>query len=157
VDEEWLTALADVSDRVKPDRPSDVHRWLFDDWHPSIGVSPADNLENYDSALDAARRQAIREVLDSEGWDAVVALAATVELPWAVGSSLAHVSDANDGAALALLESPDRSQIQFAEGYARARLGGDLDHIQRWVERFTGRPVLQARLLRLSADVEGAW
>jgi hypothetical protein len=157
VDEVWLTALADVSDRVKPDRPSDVHRWLFDDWHPSIGVSPADNLENYDAALDAARRQAILEVLDSEGWDAVVALAATVELPWAVGSSLAHVSDANDGAALALLESPDRSQIQFAEGYARARLGGDLDHIQRWVERFTGRPVLQARLLQLSADVEGAW
>ena len=157
MDEESLMALGNVRDRVTPDRPSDVHRWLFDDWHPSIGVSPADDLESYDAALEAVRRQAIHEVLESEGWDAVVALAGTVELPWAVGFSLAHASDANDGAALALLDGPDRSQIQFAEGYARARLAGDLDRIREWVERSSGRPVLQARLLQLSVDVEGAW
>lgn len=157
LDEESLNALINLRDRVKPDLPSDVHRWLFDDWHPSIGISAADNLEKYDVALKAARQQAVLEVLESEGWEAVVALAAAVELPWAVGFSLAHVSNVNDVGALALLEGPDRSQVQFAEGYARGRFAGDFDSIQGWVERFTGHPVLQARLLQMSDDVESAW
>ncbi|MFD3813275.1 hypothetical protein [Rhodococcus sp. NPDC058639] len=157
MDEESLSALDNVRDHVKPDRPSDVHRWLFDDWHPSIGESPVENLESYDTALEAARRRAILEVAETDGWEAVVSLAGTVELPWAVGFSLAHVSDANDAAALALLDGSDRSQIQFAEGYARARLGGDLDRIREWVERHSGHPVIQARLLQLSDDIQGAW
>ncbi|MFG1928527.1 hypothetical protein [Cryptosporangium sp. NPDC048952] len=157
LDDHELAALANFREQVKPDRPSDVHRWLFDDWRPSIGVSLSNNPEAYEASLEAARRQAIREVYDAEGWDAVVALAGTVELPWAVGFSLAHVNDANDTLALSLLESPDRSQAQFAEGYARARLSGDLDRIRGWVERFADHPVLQARLLQLSDDVEGAW
>lgn len=157
MDEEPLSALAKVRDRVKPDRPSDIHRWLFDDWHPSIGVSPADNLKSYDAALEAARRAAILEVLETDGLEAVVALASTVKLPWAVGFSLGHVSEAHDAVALALLDGPDRSHVQFAEGYGRARLGGDLDRIQEWVKRWPERPRLQARLLQLSNDAERAW
>ena len=157
MDEESLTALADVRDRVRPDRPSDLHRWLFNEWHPNIGVRPTEDLERYDAALDAARRSAIKEVFESEGLDATVALAGTVELPWAVGSAMARVSDANDETGLALLDSPDQSHVQYADGYARARLGGDLDRIREWAARFPERPLLQARLLQLSADVEGAW
>lgn len=157
MDDESLTALTDLRDRVKPELPSDVHRWLFDDWHPNIGMSHADNLENYDAALETARQQAILEVLLSEGWEAVLALADAAELPWSVGFSLAHVSDVNDVRTFTLLEDPNRSRIQFAEGYARARLGGDLERIREWAERFTGHPLVQARLLQLSADVEGAW
>lgn len=157
MDDEPLSELAGVRDRVKPHRPSDVHRWLFDDWHPSIGVSPGDSLEGYDAALEAARRPAILEVLETEGWEAVVALASSVRLPWAVGFSLAHVSEANDAAALALLDGPDRSHVQFAEGYGRARFGGDIARIREWVERWPDRPLRQARLLQLSADVERAW
>ncbi|KQT93519.1 hypothetical protein ASG49_00415 [Marmoricola sp. Leaf446] len=157
MNEETLTALSDVRGRVRPNRPSDVHRWLFDEWHPSIGVAPTDDLEGYDTALDTARQIAIREVFEGEGWDATVALARTVELPWAVGSSISRVSSRNDEAALALLDSSDRSQVQFAEGYARARLAGDHDGIREWVARFPGRPLLQARLLQLSPDVEAAW
>lgn len=155
--EDWLTALAEAADRLKPDRPSEAHRWLFDDWHPSIGVSLADDLERYDTALEAARREAIREVFNIEGVEAVLELAATVEVPLAVGFSLAHVSEANDSAALSLLESADRSLMQFAEGFARGRLGGALEDIQEWVSRFSGRPLLQARLLQTSTDVESAW
>jgi hypothetical protein len=157
MDDETLTALSDIRDGVRPDRPSDVHKWLFDEWHPSIGVAPTEDLERYDATLDAARQTAIQEVFESEGWDAVVALAGAVELPWAVGSAVARVSDGNDKTALALFDSPDLSQVQFADGYARTRLSGDLDRIREWVARFPRRPLLQARLLQLSADVAGAW
>jgi hypothetical protein len=157
LDEEWLTTLVNVGERVKPDRPSEVHRWLFNDWHPSIRVSPTEDLGRYDTALDAARREAILDVLETEGLEAVRSLATTVELPWTVGSSLAHVSDANDNAILALLDSAERSEIQVAEGYARTRLGGDLKRIRDWVNRFSGRPLLQARLLQTSADLESTW
>jgi hypothetical protein len=155
--EEWLAPLAEAAHRVKPDRPSEIHRWLFDDWQPSIGVSPVDDLEGYNTALEASRLEAIRDVFSNEGMEAVLRLAATVELPRAVGSSLAHVSDANVGAALSLLDSADRSLVQLADGFARARLGGDLMPIQNWLRRFSGRPLLQARLLQTSIDLSGAW
>lgn len=155
--DELFSTLVSVHDRLKPEHPSDVHRWLFDDWHPSLGVPAIDDFENYDAALGAARRQAILEILQSEGLEVLLTLAKVVQLPWAIGFSLAHVSHDHDTTVLILLDGPDRSLIHFAEGYARARLGGDLDLIRGWVEQFTGYPVVQARLLLLSADVEGAW
>lgn len=157
MDEVSLATLSAVRDRIAPARPSDRHRWLFDDWHPPIGVSPLHNLADYDAALGAARRDAIREVIENEGWAAVTALAASVQLPAAVGFSAVSADEDHDAAALALLDSPDQSAVRFAEGYARGRLGGDIDLIAEWVQHFRERPVLQARLLQLSTDTERSW
>ncbi|MFG1953943.1 hypothetical protein [Micromonospora sp. NPDC048830] len=155
--EEWLAPLADAADRIRPARPKETHRWLFDDWHPDIGVSPADDLKAHDAAVETARREAVRQILVDEGMDSVVELAATVELPWAVGYALASVDDSHDYDALALLDSPEPRVVQFAEGFARARLQGALDAAQSWVERFGGRPLLQARLLQTVSDLQAVW
>jgi hypothetical protein len=155
--EDWLTPLAEAADRLSPRSPKEIHRWLFDDWHPDIGVSLADDLKAYDAALDSARRQAVQQILADEGIDSIVDLAATVELPWAVGSALASVDDNHDYEALALLDSSERRLSQFAEGFARARFQGALEVTQPWVERFGGRPLLQARLLQTVTDLQAAW
>ncbi|MEX0160632.1 MULTISPECIES: hypothetical protein [unclassified Microbacterium] len=157
MDADSLTGLAVVRDRLRPAYPSETHRWLFDDWHPNIGVSFEDDLQAYDRALGEVRERAISEILQREGRDAVVSLAERVKLPATVGFSLARASDDDDAAVLALLESSNQAHLQFADGYARGRFSSDFTPIREWVDRFNGHPSVQARLLLLSADVRDAW
>jgi hypothetical protein len=155
--EQWLTPLAEAADRLKPRSSKEAHRWLFDDWHPDIGVSPVDDLEGYDAALDSARRDVVQQILADEGMGSVLDLARTVELPWAVGSALALADDHHDYEAFALLDTSEPRLAPFAAGFARTRLRGALDATLPWVERFDGRPRIQARLLQTVADAQAAW
>jgi hypothetical protein len=154
--EEWLGQLATVADHLKPTKPEDANRWLFDDWHPDIGVS-ADDLSAYDAALADWRDEAIREVFSEEGLDGVRRLALSVELPWAVGSALAATTETVDAEVIGDLDSEDRSTVQFVDGFARRRLLGSLDDIRRWLARFDGRPLLQSRLVQFAEDAPAAW
>ncbi|WP_101254325.1 hypothetical protein [Streptomyces barkulensis] len=154
--EDWLVQLATVADRLKPTKPADAHRWLFDDWHPDIGV-PVDDLKAYDAELAAGREQAIGEVFADEGLAGVRRLAASVELPWTVGSALAATTETVDAEVMGDLDSEDRTTRQFADGFARRRLLGSLDDIRRWAAQFAGRPLLQSRLFQLAEDVPAAW
>lgn len=154
--EEWLEQLAAVADHLKPTKPEDASRWLFDDWHPDIGV-PVDDLRTYDAALAARREEAIGEVFADERLAGVRRLATSVQLPWAAGSALAATTETVDAEVMADLDSEDRAIVQFADGFARRRLLGSLDDIRRWVAQFDGRPLLQSRLLQFAEDAPGAW
>jgi hypothetical protein len=155
--EEWLTPLAAVGERLKPPLATELHRWLFDSWHPDIGVSVRDDFAAYEAGLKGAREDAVVQILSEEGFGAATKLAGTVQLPWAVGSALAAVSDEHDYEALSLLDSEDGRLVQFADGFARARAGGAITATRPWVERFAGRPLVQARLLQTLTDVAHAW
>lgn len=154
--EDWLGQLAAVADRLKPTKPADTHRWIFDDWHPDIGV-PVDDLRTYDAELAARREEAIGEVFAGEGLAGVRRLAASVELPWAAGSALADSTETVDAEVMGDLDSEDQATRQFADGFARRRLLGSLDDIRRWAAKFDGRPLLQSRLLQLAEDAPAAW
>lgn len=154
--EEWLGQLAAISDRLKPTKPSDEHRWLFDDWHPDIGV-PLDDLASYDAGLAARREEAIGEVFADEGLIGVRQLAASVQLPWAVGSALAATTETADAEVIGDLGSEDQWTKEFATGFARRRLLGSLEEIRRWTAQFNGQPLLQSRLLQFAEDTRAAW
>lgn len=154
--EEWLGQLAAVADHLKPTKPADAHRWIFDDWHPDIGV-PVDDLRTYDAELAARREEAIGDVFADEGLAGVLRLAASVELPWAAGSALAGTAETVDAEVMGYLDSADQATRQFADGFARRRLLGSLDDIRRWAGKFDGRPLLQSRLLQLAEDAPAAW
>jgi hypothetical protein len=154
---EWLTPLAAVGERLRPPLATELHRWLFDSWHPDIGVSVRDDFATFEAELQRAREDAIVQILSEQGFGASAELATTVQLPWAVGSALASVNDEHDYEALSLLDSEDGQLVQFAEGFARARGGGAVTAVRPWVERFVGRPLVQARLLQTVADVTDAW
>ncbi|MFD6260202.1 hypothetical protein ACFWFK_03625, partial [Micromonospora chalcea] len=155
--EEWLTPLAAVGERLRPPLATELHRWLFDSWRPDIGVSVRDDFAAFETELQHAREDAVVQILNEQGFGAVTDLAITVQLPWAVGSALASVNNEHDYEALSLLDSEDARLVQFADGFARRRGGGAVTAIRPWVERFVGRPLLQARLLQTVADVTNAW
>src|SRR6266508_1643163 len=155
--EEWLTPLAAIGERLRPPLATELHRWLFDSWHPDIGVSVRDDFTAFEVELQRAREDAVVQILNEQGFGAATELATTVQLPWAVGSALASVNDEHDYEALSLLDSEDARLVQFADGFARGRGGGAVTAIRPWVERFVGRPLVQARLLQTVADVTDAW
>ena len=155
--EEWLQPLSQAGDRLRPDSPRDTHRWLFEDWHPDIGSSPADDLEAYEEELAELRREAVQEILSTESLAAVKTLASSVEMPWAVGSALARMSGSHDRDVLELLDNADQRVVRFADAFARAQLQGGLEATLGWVDAFNGRPLLQARLLQTVPDVRSVW
>lgn len=154
--EEWLGQLAAVADQLKPTRPADAHRWLFDDWHPDIGVG-VDDLRTYDAELAARREAAIGEVFADEGLTGVRRLAASVTLPWTAGSALAATTETADAEVIGGLDSEDQATRQFAEGFTRRRLLGSLDDTRGWAAQFEGRPLLQSRLLQFVEDAPAVW
>lgn len=154
--EEWLRQLAAVADYLKPTKPADAHRWLFDEEHPDIGV-PVDDPRSYDAELAARREEAIGEIFADEGLIGVRQLAASVELPWAAGSALAATTETVDAEVMGDLDSTDQATRQFADGFARRRLLGSLDDIRGWAAHFEGRPLLQSRLLQFAEDAPAAW
>jgi hypothetical protein len=156
ISEEWLGQLTAVADHLKPTKPADAHRWLFDDWHPDIGIG-VDDLKTYDTELAARRQEAIGEVFTDEGLAGVHRLAVSVKLPWAAGSALAATTEIVDAEVMGHLDSEDQATRQFADGFARRRLLGSLDDIRSWAAQFEGRPLLQSRLLQFAEDAPAAW
>lgn len=154
--EDWLRPLVEVAEGLTPAKPADANRWLFDDWHPDIGMH-ADDLSAYDLSLTERRETAIAEVFAQDGLVGVRQLAISVKVPGAVGSALAATTDAVDAEVLEDLDSEEHAAVQFAEGFARLRLGGSIDNVRRWVDYFEGRALLQSRLLQLAKDVAVAW
>lgn len=155
--EEWLISLSAVAARLVPLRPSDQHRWLFDDWQPDLGISVTDDFEAYEAEVSKARVEAVDQILTTEGFETVAATAQSVKLPWAVGSALARVGEGNELETLSMFDSQDASLVQFADGFARARCAGKPQIVKRWVEKFGGRPLIQARLLQTMREAHDAW
>lgn len=151
--EDWLESLVAVAEALTPSLATETHRWLFDDWTPDIGVTVSDDFAAYEAEVKQSREAAARQIVDEQGFDAVIELATEVSLPWALGSALASVDNAHDAEALAYLDSDNGRLVQFADGFARARCQGVLETVRPWVERFVGRPVVQARLLQTVADI----
>lgn len=154
--EDWLAKLAVVADLLQPTNPADTHRWLFDDWHPDIGVGLED-LTAYDADLAGRREAAVEEIFANEGLAGVRRLATTVQLPWAVGAALAATTNSVDFEVMGELDSEDHATRQFADGFARRRLLGSLDAIRGWAAQFGGRAILQSRLLQYAEDAPAAW
>ncbi len=154
--EDWLAPLVTAKEHLRPQQPAEVHRWLFDDWTPDIGVSVGENFAAYEAAVQRARDEAAREILQG-GFATLTELAKTLKLPWALGSAVARVSDEHDYEALSLLDNEEESLVQFAGGFARARVDGAAEVVRQWVRRFNGRPLVQARLLQTAPEVTEAW
>jgi hypothetical protein len=95
-----------------------------------------ENDQEYDKELASARIAAVRDILDGEGLPVLVDLAGEVELPWAVGVSLAEITDLDsDANVVELLDaSSDRIQ-QFASAFVNRRAVADAGWVERWVSQ----------------------
>ena len=163
-DAEWrltddvLASLELIGTHLQPPRPSTFHRWLFDEWHPNLGGPRRDDVERYERELTSARVAAVRDILEREGFPALVDLADKVELPWAIGASLAEITDLDaDADIVQFLDAPSSKLQQFAFAFARARDATDTAWVERWVDQSSERPNIQARLLLAAGNLAVAW
>jgi hypothetical protein len=156
--EDVLAPLEMLAKRLQPPSPSTIHRRLFDEWHPDLSVGRLDDLGRYEQELASDRVAAVRAILDREGLPALIDLAEKVELPWAIGTSLAEIPDSNtDAKIVELLDSSSVKLRQFAHAFARARVATDVTWVERWIDRSSGQPRIQARLLQVMEDLPAAW
>lgn len=155
--DDWLLPLAAAAQHLQPSSASESHSWLFDDWHPDIGISAREDFAAYEAQVRRAQSDAVTQILNEEGFHGLMKLAERVQLPASVGSVMAPVSDEHDYEALSLLDDENNRLVQFADGFARTRGAGQISAVRPWVQHFVGRPLLQARLLQTVKEVVDAW
>lgn len=150
-----LASLESIGARLQPPKPSTLHRWLFDEWRPNLGDSRRDEVERYDRELTSARVTAVRDISTAKGFQPSSILPTTLSCPWAIGASLAEVTDLDaDADIVQLLDAPSNKLQQFALAFARSRDAADTAWMGRWVDQYSGQPDIQA--LSLDALVVSA-
>ena len=114
----------------------DLHADLFGH-HPRLpGIDPREHAV-YDEALRAARRDAVRAILDSGGVAELLRLGAAAVLPAAVGWAAAEARGDDLADELLPLLGTDGSDGEVARGYAGARIEADgLDWVARQLQRW---------------------
>lgn len=158
--ESALAPLDDLITRLQPNRSFQRHQWLFQDHMPHLaGLSRRDDHEAYEAVLAERRRDAVREIEQEGGLDAVLALAQAATVSWSVGIALAQAQPNHDNVLLDSLDTGDRAQVELASQYyfERFRREG-----RQWLgallEQSSGRTALEkARLLLATRDVPWAW
>jgi hypothetical protein len=155
---EQLNQVEQVADSFKPPDPVAAHSWLFDEHWPDIGGERLEYDEE-EARLNKARASAVRDVLEAGGFDGLIRLAETVEIPGFVGVGTAfHSSQELDERIVAFLDSDNDKLVGLARGYSYARVNGEgADWLQKALDRLDGRPVAQARLLQAEDDLPEAW
>lgn len=155
---EDLERLAAVAEQLKPANSVRSNAWLFDEYLPDLGD---ERLEFHEQELraNAARAEAVRDVLEADGAPGVLRLAEAVNLPHLVGLAAAsHATSELDETVLQLLDDEDDKLVSLASGYAFERVRGEgrnwlLDRLRE----LAGRSAAQARLLHATNDLESAW
>jgi hypothetical protein len=141
-----------AAQRFAPLSAADLHSGLFSGAPRLPGTAPADPAD-YWQALKAARHDAIRAVLDSDGVTGLLTLGRKAELPAVAGWSAAETSgDLLTGSLLPLLGA-DGPDGQVARGYTGARIdaGGtgwaeqQLRQHPEWVAEQQARLLLTAQ------------
>jgi len=162
-DTKWAMApddtkrLSEIGERFKPHDSVATNLWLFGSF-PELGEVRRSNFKEYEQRLQDLREKAVRSLLGQEGIGGLVRIAEAAESPWSVGYALAGSDvDVDELSLLDLLDSSDPRRVELALGFAGARGRQNWAWIESALARFKGRPIAQARILRMSDDLTRAW
>lgn len=155
--EDWLQRLAATADRLAPSTTAERYKWLFDAWTPDIGVSVGDDYNAYQGELELARKEAVRRIVEADGFERLLQFSSEVAMPAAVGFAAAQFGAEHEAVALNELDSTDRKRAAFADAFARVHLKRQLTLVTPWLSKLDGRPVAQARLLETLEEETQAW
>ncbi len=157
-----LEQLENLLPRLEPDDPIKRHRWLFDQWLPSLPASEK-AIDMRQAQADELRQTAVRDILNRDGIDGLVRLGTTCNYPAIVASIVVPlVADVDSTYALVEKSIPmGEKGLTFAScvsGRARAVYG------DTWSERVNELASAQAlspstitSLLLLWPDDRSTW
>jgi len=122
-----IDALEEALPRLLPEGPRERHAWLFVPWIDLEGFRG--DYAGMQAEIDRLRVDALRELVDQEGFDGALKLAEIVEVPGQVGATLAQTELVPDDQVLPnLLKSSNIKHQLLAKGYSGrciARAGWD--------------------------------
>ncbi|MFW8744702.1 hypothetical protein [Mesorhizobium japonicum] len=154
---EARSQLESVVASLRPDRASLSERWLFDDSMPDLGIKKASDRDNYEEELARLRGDAVRAIWDEGGLDLLIDVAQRVKTPWALGYTSGVALDLPLETVADLLDADSKWSSEFATAALRASTKGALTKLGPLVQRFVGRPDVQARLLLMAEDLPESW
>ncbi len=123
LDSETVSKIEAVAAKLAPSNPLNLHRRLFSDREFDL-YEENGNWEEQRRKLEERRQEAIRDILDYGGMDAVIGFTKSVESPSRVGHSLGAVAEEKDVDVFvlpSLLDTEDKKLDQFAGGYVWSR------------------------------------
>ena len=119
---EEVDKISTIAERLTPKSPIYRHQRLFSERDFELYESKG-NHEEQCKALDDRRQKAVVEIFTVEGIEAVLEFAKAVESPWRVGFALGVNAqiEAEPFVLPSLLDSEDKSLVQFVGGFIRGR------------------------------------
>lgn len=143
---EQVDKIASVADRLAPTAPTFRHQRLFSERDFDL-YEEKGNYEDQRNELELRRQEAVEEIAENGGAQAILAFAASVQSPWRVGLAAGVVVGTEvDQIVLPELLEPEQKQIaQFAGGFvwSRFRVGGwqwvDAIDTTRWTTSQIGQ------------------
>lgn len=114
---EMLDELELILERLKPQNCVLRNAWLFEQWPDRFFERGGDHDDNR-AALDVARQNAVREILDSEGFEGIESLVKHAVSPYTVGVALAETT--GDEFVLRLIPACldcDQRELELARGF----------------------------------------
>ncbi|ABB16023.1 hypothetical protein [Carboxydothermus hydrogenoformans] len=117
-----------IAKRLAPKSPALLHKRLFSERDFDLYEEKGD-FEQQVEQLERRRQQAVQEIAETGGSQAVIDFAASVQSPWRVGFSFGCVAtvDADSAILPDMLHTERRDLAQFVGGFVRGRL-----HSQGW-------------------------
>jgi hypothetical protein len=159
LDRDRVDELDVLQEELAPTDAVERARWLFDDHVPDLpeGGRDIDGGQILE-AVELRRVEAVTELHNFSGPQAVVQLAGTAKYPWFVGDAAARagLDDVGDVlyASLDAQDEPVTAARAWVAYNARTR---GWPWVEEQIERLKGRPVAQARVLLEAPDVDRAW
>lgn len=123
LDSETVSKIEAVAEKLAPSNPLNLHRRLFSDREFDL-YEENGNWKEQRRKLEERRQQAIRDILDYGGMDAVIGFTKSIESPSRVGHSLGAVTEEKDVDVFVLssfLDTEDKKLAQFAGGFVWSR------------------------------------
>jgi len=158
---EELEALKSVRDALAPRGAQRRHAWMFaDPWIELGDIAAVDDIYAYAEEVLLRRAQAIGEILEDGGLNAVADFATTTRYPDIVGQALAADPDGPnkfDTDMLAWLRADATPGGAVAAGYFAERLRGDSGELRDHLLDAADEPLMRARILRFTGHPSTAW
>ena len=138
---EALAPLAAVRDLLIPADLTSRYAWLFDDWWPNLGEPRGDDHAALDAAVTQARQDALREMLQAQGHEGLLALAEAVKYPGFVGRDTADIIEGAPEQRVLLVETlgSANSSVRFF-GQALVTRWQER-HGEAWVDTMLAAPL----------------